>query len=61
MSKPTDAHDRPKSDVDALFYPVIIIGAGVSGIAAGYHLKEKLGLKHFKIFDKLDGIGVCTG
>ncbi|PLN77262.1 hypothetical protein BDW42DRAFT_177169 [Aspergillus taichungensis] len=35
-----------------LFIPIIIIGAGMSGIAAGCQLKEKLGFDQFRIFDR---------
>ncbi|KAL9128333.1 MAG: hypothetical protein Q9217_002962 [Psora testacea] len=37
--------------------PVVIVGAGVSGIAVGCLLKRKLGLSNFKIFDRQGGIG----
>lgn len=40
------------------YFPVIIIGAGLSGIAAGCQLKTKLGLGRFRIYDRNDGIGV---
>ncbi|RAQ69543.1 flavin-binding monooxygenase [Aspergillus flavus] len=39
------------------YFPVIIIGAGLSGIAAGCQLKTKLGLGRFRIYDRNDGIG----
>lgn len=39
------------------YYPVLIIGAGATGIAAGSQLKQKLGLKEFKIIDRQSGIG----
>ncbi|KAL3474863.1 hypothetical protein BJX99DRAFT_171327 [Aspergillus californicus] len=38
-------------------YDVIIIGAGISGIAMACQLKEKLNLSRFIIFEKQDGIG----
>lgn len=41
------------------FYPVVIIGAGMSGIAMGCRLKQKLGFDQFRIFDRQSGIGVC--
>ena len=37
--------------------PVVILGAGESGIAAGCLLKRKLGLSEFKIFDRQGGVG----
>ena len=41
----------------APYYPVLIIGAGASGIAAGCQLKQKLGFDQFKIVDRQSGIG----
>lgn len=38
-------------------YPVLIIGAGESGLAMGCRLKEKLGFDQFRIFDRQSGIG----
>jgi protoporphyrinogen oxidase len=40
------------------FYEVVVIGGGISGIAAGCQLKRKLHLNNFKIFERSDGIGV---
>lgn len=39
------------------YYPVIIIGAGESGICMGTQLKEKLGFDQFRIFERQAGIG----
>ncbi|KAE8371082.1 hypothetical protein BDV26DRAFT_299123 [Aspergillus bertholletiae] len=39
------------------YYPVVIIGAGISGIAAACRLKQELGLDQFKVFEKEAGIG----
>lgn len=39
------------------YYPVLIIGAGESGIAMGCRLKTKLGFDQFRIFDRQSGIG----
>lgn len=39
------------------YYPVLIIGAGESGIAMGCRLKEVLGFDQFRIFDRQSGIG----
>ncbi len=45
-------------DKDAYtFYPVVIIGAGESGVALACQLKEKLGFDQFRIFEKQAGIG----
>lgn len=43
------------------FYPVLIIGAGPSGIAMGCRLSEKMGFQDFKIFERQSGIGGMTG
>jgi cation diffusion facilitator CzcD-associated flavoprotein CzcO len=43
---------------DAYTYiPVVIVGAGESGIAMGYKLKKDLGFDQFRIFDRQSGIG----
>ena len=39
------------------YYPVLIVGAGPSGIAMGCQLKEQLGCDQFRIFDRQSGIG----
>lgn len=39
------------------YYPVLIIGAGESGIAMGCRLKEALGFDQFRIFERHAGIG----
>lgn len=39
------------------YYPVIIVGAGESGIALGCRLKEKLGFDQFRMFDRQAGLG----
>ncbi|KAI9841320.1 MAG: hypothetical protein M1838_003615 [Thelocarpon superellum] len=39
------------------YYPVVIVGAGESGIAMGCQLKEQLGFDQFRIFDRQGGIG----
>ena len=45
-------------DKDAYnYYPVIIIGAGESGIALGCRLREELGFDQFRLFDRQAGIG----
>jgi cation diffusion facilitator CzcD-associated flavoprotein CzcO len=38
-------------------YPVLIIGAGESGVAMGCQLQRKLGFKDFRIFERQSGIG----
>ncbi|TKA80407.1 hypothetical protein B0A49_01184 [Cryomyces minteri] len=39
------------------YYPVIIVGAGESGIAMGCRLKSELKFDQFRIFDRQAGIG----
>ncbi|EON67384.1 hypothetical protein W97_06637 [Coniosporium apollinis CBS 100218] len=39
------------------YYPVVIVGAGESGIAMGARLKEVLGFDQFRIFERQAGIG----
>lgn len=39
------------------YYPVIIIGAGASGIAAACQLKTQLGFDQFRVFDRQTGVG----
>ena len=39
------------------YTPVLIIGAGISGICAGIELQRRLGLKDFIIVEKSVGIG----
>ena len=36
---------------------VIVIGAGVSGIAMGVQLKTQLHVENFQIFEKMDEVG----
>jgi hypothetical protein len=39
------------------YYPVVIVGAGESGICMAYKLKQKLGVDQFRIFERQSGIG----
>jgi len=39
------------------YYPVIIVGAGESGICMAYKLKQKLGIDQFRIFDRQSSLG----
>ncbi|EAW25500.1 flavin-containing monooxygenase [Aspergillus fischeri NRRL 181] len=51
-------HKRHSYGKDAhTYYPVLVIGAGVSGIATGCRLKEALGFDQFRIFERQSGIG----
>lgn len=45
-------------DEDAYtYYPVLIVGAGESGIAMACRLKGELGFDQFRIFDRQSGAG----
>ena len=45
-------------DQDAYtYYPVLIVGAGESGLAMGVQLKRLLGFDQFRIFDRQSGMG----
>lgn len=39
------------------YYPVLVVGAGESGIALGSRLREVLGFDQFRIFERQSGIG----
>jgi cation diffusion facilitator CzcD-associated flavoprotein CzcO len=39
------------------YYPVLIVGAGASGIVIACRLKDELGFDQFRIFDRQSGIG----
>ncbi|KAF2267050.1 FAD/NAD(P)-binding domain-containing protein [Lojkania enalia] len=39
------------------YYPIVIVGAGASGIAMACQLKEQLGFDQFRIFERQSGIG----
>ncbi len=39
------------------YYPILVVGAGESGIALGCRLKEVLGFDQFRIFDRQSGAG----
>jgi predicted flavoprotein YhiN len=39
------------------YYPVVIIGAGESGICMAYKLKQRLGIDQFRIYDRQSGVG----
>ena len=39
------------------YYPLIIVGAGESGIALGCRMKEALGFDQFRLFDRQAGLG----
>ncbi|KAL9119439.1 MAG: hypothetical protein Q9187_004009 [Circinaria calcarea] len=40
-----------------IYYPVLIIGAGETGIAMGCRLKDELGFDQFRLFDRQAGLG----
>ncbi len=39
------------------YYPVVVIGAGESGIAMGCQLRSQLACDQFRIFERKSGIG----
>jgi cation diffusion facilitator CzcD-associated flavoprotein CzcO len=39
------------------YYPVLIVGAGASGVAMACRLKDELKFDQFRIFDRQAGIG----
>jgi cation diffusion facilitator CzcD-associated flavoprotein CzcO len=39
------------------YYPVLIVGAGASGVAMACRLKEELKFDQFRIFERQSGIG----
>lgn len=39
------------------YYPILIVGAGESGIALGCRIKGALGFDQFRIFDRQSGAG----
>jgi hypothetical protein len=44
-------------DKSYTYYPVLVIGAGESGIAMGCRLRQELGFDQFRIFERKSGIG----
>jgi ribulose 1,5-bisphosphate synthetase/thiazole synthase len=51
-------HKRHAYGKDAhTYYPVLIVGAGESGVAMGCRLKQVLGTDQFRIFERQSGIG----
>ena len=42
------------------YYPVVIVGAGESGIAMGCQLKEQLGFDQFRIFERGSGVSMSS-
>ena len=50
------SYSYEKSNYD-YYDPVLIIGAGESGLAMGFRLREKLGFDQFRIFDRQSGVG----
>ncbi|PVH93519.1 FAD/NAD(P)-binding domain-containing protein [Periconia macrospinosa] len=50
-----ESKNRASSDVG--FTPVLIIGAGASGIAMAYQLKHQLGYSDFRVVERQSGIG----
>jgi cation diffusion facilitator CzcD-associated flavoprotein CzcO len=58
MPSVASIHKRHVYGKDAhTYYPVLIVGAGESGVAMGCRLKEVLGTDQFRIFERQSGIG----
>ncbi|KAJ5906188.1 uncharacterized protein N7473_003104 [Penicillium subrubescens] len=58
MPAVANIHKRHVYGKDAhTYYPVLIVGAGESGVAMGCRLKEALGTDQFRIFERQSGIG----
>ena len=49
--------DETKAPVDAGHFDVLIVGAGISGIDAGYHLKTHFPDKSFTVLETLESFG----
>ncbi|KIX95588.1 uncharacterized protein Z520_08708 [Fonsecaea multimorphosa CBS 102226] len=50
-------HGGPASKDGYTFYPVLVIGAGESGIAMGCRLRQVLGFDQFRIFERRSALG----
>lgn len=59
VSYPVDTirHVGGYGDKAYTYYPVLVIGAGESGIAMGCRLRQGLGFDQFRIFERKSGIG----
>ena len=57
MGRPAIALHNGYEKDSYTYYPVIIVGAGESGIALGCRLKSELGFDQFRIYDRQAGIG----
>src|SRR6185437_16470040 len=57
-TSPTYREHKPmETSLETDHFDVIIVGAGLSGIAAGYHLQQKCPRKSFAILEGRDAIG----
>lgn len=52
----TQALDK-SADADAAHYDVLIVGAGISGIGAAYHMQDQCPDKSYVILESMDGFG----
>lgn len=57
MPSSTTIHKRRSGRNDQTYYPVLIVGAGISGVAMGCRLRQVLGFDQFRIFERRSGIG----
>lgn len=53
----TSEHQRPSSDSDIEQVDVVIVGAGLSGIAAAYYLQQDVPDKRYLVLDALESYG----
>ena len=53
----TIRHDNGYNADAYTYYPVLVIGAGESGIAMGCRLRQVLGFDQFRVFERKSGIG----
>jgi len=62
MNSPHLIHVRhPYLDTRVTYYPILVVGAGASGIAMACQLKEKLAFDQFRVFDRQAGLGGNKG
>ena len=53
----TDTLDRPEDTQGVEHFDVLIVGAGISGVGAGYHLSQQCPGKSFVILEEMESFG----
>ncbi|HCX67744.1 MAG TPA: FAD-containing monooxygenase EthA, partial [Rhodobiaceae bacterium] len=53
----TETLTKPAAGQKTEHFDVLIVGAGISGIGAAYHLQEQCPDKTFVVLEGLDGFG----